>query len=161
MDFFISSISFYNEPYFKVDKINKTMYSSITGKTIQIDEDNRILITGNSEILPFSFSEEYDRHLNTHNISYRQIADMVDRSITASYVAGMLIGYAMLNPSVVGGTQAIYDLVSTGWSIISESILNKKSGGIKIVVWEKTRRTVRQGKVYYIPVPYVKSVSRY
>lgn len=159
-----TTVTVYNEStgkqaYFIVDKNYNTMYSSITKKYISLKTKREI---ADVKLLSIWDPTPVDRHYATYYISYSEIADMVGDTLNWTFVGAVILAAAMLDPGAIDYAQRLYDFLSLNWDGISEAILNKKSGGIKVVVWEKKKK-VRKGSqgTFYVIVPYIKRVSKY
>ncbi len=138
---------------FVVNKSTNTLYSTITGKTISLGSDENKGFMG---MLRAALNLKDDEK----KVSYSDIANAVGTGITIAGVAAVLAA-AIYAPGLVDLASQISDAIGNSWTVISDKIAKKNSGGIKIVIGKKERKIYKQGKWHVIADPYLKSVSTY
>lgn len=133
---------------FIFDSETNSIYSTITGKTVYLDLESK----GITSFLDLSDT--------IHKISYSQIADLVGTTITIASVAAALVSFFTFSYAydLLGD---IATILSNSWTIISDGIKRKTTGGIQIVIGKEERRIYKQGKWHTIAYPYVKNLSLY
>lgn len=136
-----------------VNKSTNTLYSSITGKTIELEPENNKNFMG---ILRAGLNLKD----TVKNISYKQMADAVGTGITIAGIVAVLVA-AVSAPELVGLASTLSDAVGNSWTVISDSVAKRKSGGIRIVIGKKEKRIYKQGEWTLIADPYIKSVKTY
>ena len=122
------------ENYLKYDKLSNTIYSSITGKTVDIsNHGNKGGITLKSES---SYSTEY--------ISYAEIRDTIGTTATVAGVVGLILT-KVPGAQIAGGiTGTISTIVGGGTLLIPNDSSHGLKLSIKTVKYYRTRMGRRQ-----------------
>ena len=122
------------ENYLKYDKLSNTIYSSITGKTVDIsNHGNKGGITLKSES---SYSTEY--------ISYAEIRDTIGTTATVAGVVGLILT-KVPGAQIAGGiTGTISTIVGGGTLLIPNDSNHGLKLSIKTVKYYRTRMGRRQ-----------------
>ncbi len=134
------------EGYFNIDKVNNTIYSSYTGKTISIPE-----IENDIEVMPQAVGDVVDSY--EKKISYADMSDLVTEAATSLAVAAALISLVSfaLGVTLATGAGAIVTLIGFipgAWDNIRDGIgSGSASHGIKVVVDKVEIQKHQGGKI--------------
>lgn len=121
------------EGYFYIDRINDTIYSSYTGKTISISE-----IEIDNVMIPQAVGDIVES--TTHKISYAAIGELVSSTASQIGIAGALITIlaAIMGVTIATGPTvliAAISLIPSAWDLIRNGIAGlDENHGIKVVV---------------------------
>lgn len=120
------------ENYLKYDKISNTIYSSITGKTVDIsNHGNKGSITLRSES---SYSTEY--------ISYAEIRDTIGTTATVAGVVGLILT-KVPGAQIAGGITGTISTIVGGGTLL---IPNDSNHGLKLSIKTEKYYRTRMGR---------------
>ena len=144
--------------YFNIDKVNNTIYSSYTGKTILIPE-----FESNIVVRPQAVGDIVDTTVT--KITYADICDLVteitDNLALAAIIAG-LVAYGMGVTLAAGAILTFIGLIPGAWGEIRDGIEGgSASHGIKVVVDTVEIQKHQGGKIVKGYKYEVSSVSLY
>lgn len=140
-----------SEDYFLRDEVKGTIYSSITGKTVNLgysmnDKEINSLRSGG------------DLFIDNHEVSYEVIVYLVGSAGKIATMASAALAYKNV-PGSAGVTLIIAILSGIGYMTAGAFDLAYPNGGIKFEEWEVERSSVRGGVTYYYYVTKIKNVK--
>lgn len=131
------------------DEANKTIYSSITNKTISIEKYMRD--DDLEEITPYAGTIRNER---TITISTEDIADIVDIGAGVGLIATGILAIAKVSATTAG-----IIAILTGAGMITATILKRNYSNVKLTAYEVRKRKVQRGQVFYFWVDAYKDFS--
>ncbi|NBI08169.1 hypothetical protein [Senegalia massiliensis] len=144
-----------SQDYFLRDEIKGTIYSSITGKTIKID--NNIEGIDSKSISPLSTK----RFLGRRSIKYGTLAGGLLLSTSGlAKIAAAVLKY--FNIPISAGTALIVGVLS-GLGVLTLGAIYTKypRGGLKLDLYEVRKYKMQRGKKYYFWQRTYKNVKHY
>lgn len=145
---YVTELTTDNNYYFIRDNNNNTIYSSMTDKTINLDEG---VITSYT---PVSRAPSASKYLYTKTVSTSTIVDGVVKAATIIQIATFILTCINLAAAPVLGIVDTF----TNLGINSVISLYNKYKSVKLDVYEYMRSTTKNGKVYRYPVKDYKNV---
>lgn len=141
-----------SEDYFIRDEIKGTIYSSITGKTINIDDDideninNKELYFTNERF--YSQRSSNQRYLGRRYVKYSTIKNLVDGGAYAGAIAAAVLAY--LKVPITAGTKLIVAVLAGlgGLTALALSVKYPR-GGLRLDLYEVRKYKMQRGKKYY------------
>lgn len=117
-----------NEEYFIRDEVKGTIYSSITGKTINLDTSN------NDNVRIKTLRTDEDRLIARHSISYTTIEYLVGAGGSASAMATAILAYKGI-PIAAGIALIVTVILELGDMTAGALALKYPNGGIRFEEW--------------------------
>lgn len=144
---YVTELTSDNNYYYIRDNNNNTIYSSVTDKTISLEE-----VTTSYEQINRAISS--GKYLYTKTVSTSTIAKGVVKTATLVQIATFILTCINLVAAPVFG------IVDTFTSLAINSVLSlhSKYKSVKLDVYEYIRSTTKNGKVYRYPVKDYKNV---
>ncbi|MGO1528984.1 MAG: hypothetical protein ACTHWU_09680, partial [Senegalia sp. (in: firmicutes)] len=132
-----------NEDYFLRDEIKGVIYSSITGETINIDDN-----INNTELYSSNERSSNERYIGRRYVKYSKVLKLVGVGAGISKMASGIM--TLLKIPVSTGIKGIVAVLA-GLGGATAGILSLKypNGGIRLDLYDVRRYKIQRGKKYY------------
>lgn len=139
--------------FFSYDKKARTLYSSITGKTISLDE----IQTASSEDGGSYFATRSSGKISYKYVSYKSIRDAIGIAATVATVIGVILSFFPATRIAGKVSGKIADILNA----LHNRIPNQSNHGLKLTQKTKRLKYIRWGKPVYLTVEETINVTTY